>query len=80
VAASTATLLEGRHDSVSPTVLDFNHIRILKLFTDRRQTVDGREKEELASLQLRLDSKIKVSHVRVMTCMRTEGPDCFASD
>jgi hypothetical protein len=70
----------GEHDSVPPTVLDVDRTRIIVLLADRRQTVDGREKEELASLQLRLDSKIKVSYVRIMTCMHTEGPDCFASN
>jgi hypothetical protein len=29
---------------------------------DRVQTVDGQEKQELASLQLRLEGKIRVSH------------------
>lgn len=44
-----------------------DEMRVYALFTDRGQTVDGREKEELAALQLRLDSKIKVSHFSTCT-------------
>jgi hypothetical protein len=33
--------------------------------TNREQTVEGHEKQELAALQLRLDSKIKVSIINL---------------